>query len=212
MAKPTVVTFPTPEFKLPKFDLDALFATQTANLAAVHEAQSVLTGAAQAIAKVQYGYVEQAVAEAKAALATKELPKPEAVLANVKASGREDRRGRQGGRGPRGRRAEARLRGADPARPGQRRRAQGGRRLTPVSARRGGGPGISGHLISAVHSFDAERSRVPFLLPVGTGHTRPRASLLGAVLIRSIRPASGMAAGGTRCVRLGVMAAVPSAP
>ena len=86
MAKPTVVTFPTPEFKLPKFDLDALFASQTANLAAVHEAQSVLTGAAQAIAKVQYGYVEQAVAEAKAALASKELPKPEAVLANVKAA------------------------------------------------------------------------------------------------------------------------------
>ena len=86
MAKPTVVTFPTPEFKLPTFDLDALFASQTANLAAVHEAQSVLTGAAQAIAKVQYGYVEQAVAEAKAALASKELPKPEAVLANVKAA------------------------------------------------------------------------------------------------------------------------------
>ena len=85
MAKPTVVTFPTPEFKLPTFDLDALFASQTANLAAVHEAQNVLTGAAQAIAKVQYGYVEQAVAEAKAALASKELPKPEAVLANVKA-------------------------------------------------------------------------------------------------------------------------------
>ena len=85
MAKTDVVTFPTPEFKLPKFDLDALFATQTANLAAVHEAQSVLSGAAQAIAKVQYGYVEQAVAEAKAALATKELPKPETVLANVKA-------------------------------------------------------------------------------------------------------------------------------
>ena len=84
MTKPSVVTFPTPEFKLPKFDLDALFATQTANLAAVHEAQSVLTGAAQAIVKVQYGYVEQAVAEAKAALATKELPTPEAVLANVK--------------------------------------------------------------------------------------------------------------------------------
>ena len=85
MAKPDVVTFPTPEFKFPKFDLDALFATQTANLAAVHEAQSVLTGAFQAIAKVQYGYVEQAVAEAKAALAAKELPKPETVLANVRA-------------------------------------------------------------------------------------------------------------------------------
>ena len=85
MAKPTVVTFPIPEFKLPKFDLDALFATQNANLATVHQAQNVLAEAAQAIAKVQYGYVEQAVAEAKAALATKELPKPETVLANAKA-------------------------------------------------------------------------------------------------------------------------------
>jgi hypothetical protein len=85
MAKPTVVTFPIPEFKLPKFDLDALFATQNANLATVHQAQNVLVEAAQVIAKVQYGYVEQAVAEAKAALATKELPKPETVLANAKA-------------------------------------------------------------------------------------------------------------------------------
>ncbi len=85
MAKVDVVTFPTPEFKFPKLDLDTLFATQTANLAAVHEVQNVLTGAVQAIAKVQYGYVEQVVAEAKAALATKELPKPEAVLANVQA-------------------------------------------------------------------------------------------------------------------------------
>ena len=85
MAKSDVVTFPTPEFKLPTFDLDALFTTQTANLAEVHEAQSVLTGAAQAIVKVQYGYAEQVVADAKTVLATKELPKPETVLANVKA-------------------------------------------------------------------------------------------------------------------------------
>jgi hypothetical protein len=85
MAKPSVATFPTPGFKLPAFDLDALFATRTANLAAMQEVQNVLAGAAQAIAKVQYGYVEQAVAEAKAALATQELPKPEAVLGNVKA-------------------------------------------------------------------------------------------------------------------------------
>ena len=63
MAKPDVVTFPISEFKLPKLDLDTLFASQTANLAAVHEAQNVLTGAVQAIAKVQYGYVEQAVVE-----------------------------------------------------------------------------------------------------------------------------------------------------
>ena len=85
MAKSDVVSFPTPEFKLPKFDLDALFATQNANLAAVREAQNVLVGAAHAIAKLQYGYVEQAVADAKAALASKELPKPEALLANAKS-------------------------------------------------------------------------------------------------------------------------------
>jgi hypothetical protein len=85
MAKPSVATFPTPGFKLPVFDLDALFATQRTNLAAVHEVQRVLAGAAQAIAKVQVGYVEQAVVEAKAALAAKELLKPEAVLANAKA-------------------------------------------------------------------------------------------------------------------------------
>src|SRR4051794_30293148 len=88
MAKPSGLTFPTPGVKLPKFDLDALFATQNANLAVVHEVQNVLTDAAQAIAKVQYGYVEQAVAETKAALATQELPKPEAVLGNVKAASR----------------------------------------------------------------------------------------------------------------------------
>src|SRR3954454_13662144 len=85
MAKPSVATFPTPGFKLPTFDLDALFAARTANLAAVQEGQNVLAGAAQTIAKVQYGYVEQVVTEAKAALATQELPKPEAVLGNVKA-------------------------------------------------------------------------------------------------------------------------------
>ena len=38
------------------------------------------------IAKVQYGYVEQAATKAKAALTAKELPKPEAVLANAKSS------------------------------------------------------------------------------------------------------------------------------
>ena len=75
-----------PELKLPKFDLDALVSMQTANLAAAHQVQSVLVEAAQAVARVQYGYVEQAVAHVKAALGTKELPKPEAVQAEVKAA------------------------------------------------------------------------------------------------------------------------------
>ena len=74
------------ELMLPKFDLDALISVQTANLAAAHQVQSVLVEVAQAVARVQYGYVERMVVDAKAALATKELPKPEAVMADVKAA------------------------------------------------------------------------------------------------------------------------------
>lgn len=81
MAKTSTVTFPTTEFKFPKFDLDALFSAQKANLAAAHEAQTVLLGAAEAVAKVQYGYVEQSFADAKAAFAAKQLPKAETVKA-----------------------------------------------------------------------------------------------------------------------------------
>jgi hypothetical protein len=87
MAKPFALPeFKVPEFKFPKIDLDALFGVQKANLAAAQEAQSVLIDAAQAIAKVQFGYFEQAMEEAKSAFASKELPKPEAGLANVKAA------------------------------------------------------------------------------------------------------------------------------
>jgi hypothetical protein len=75
-----------PEPKLPKFDLDALFRVQTANLAAAHEVQCVLVDAAQAVARVRYGYVQQAVADAKAAFGPKQPPKPEAVLAEVRAA------------------------------------------------------------------------------------------------------------------------------
>ena len=75
MAK-TAVEFETPklnlvpekflELKLPKFDLDALFSVQKANLAAANEVQTVLVDAAQAVARVQYGYIEQTVADMKA--------------------------------------------------------------------------------------------------------------------------------------------------
>ena len=87
MAKPLALPeFKIPEFKFPKVDLDALFGVQKANLAAAQEAQNVLIDAAQAIAKVQFGYFEQAVEEAKSAFASKELPKPEAGIASVKAA------------------------------------------------------------------------------------------------------------------------------
>ena len=90
MAK-TAVEFETPKLnlvpeKFPKFDLDALFSVQKANLAAANEVQTVLVEATQAVARVQYGYVEQAVADIKAALGTKQLPKPDAALADLKAA------------------------------------------------------------------------------------------------------------------------------
>lgn len=81
MAKTATVTAPTTEIKFPKFDLDALFSAQKANLAAAHEAQTVLLDAAEAIAKVQHGYLEGAVADAKAAVDSKEPPKAESVKA-----------------------------------------------------------------------------------------------------------------------------------
>ena len=87
----TAVELETPKLnlvpeKLPKFDLDALFSVQKANMAAANEVQTVLVEAAQAVARVQYGYVEQAVADIKAALGTKQLPKPDAALADLKAA------------------------------------------------------------------------------------------------------------------------------
>ena len=78
--------FKLPELKLPKFDLDALFAVQKANLATTHEAQTVLVEAFQAITKVQQGRVEQAVADARAVLESRKLTDPQAVLAEVKAA------------------------------------------------------------------------------------------------------------------------------
>jgi hypothetical protein len=80
----TLPEFKLPELKLPNVDLDALFAVHKANLAALHAAQSVLVEAAQAIARVQHGYLTQTMAEAKVMLGSKGLPTPDAVLGNVR--------------------------------------------------------------------------------------------------------------------------------
>ncbi len=85
MAETSVVAFPgsprLPELKLAKLDLDRLFASQSATLAAAQQAQTVLVEAAQAIARLQHGYLTEAAAEAKAALAVRQ---PAAVLAGCK--------------------------------------------------------------------------------------------------------------------------------
>jgi Phasin protein len=87
MAKTSAAPFPAPEPKLPKIDLDALFGAQKANLVTAHEAETILLDTAQAIAKAQYGYLEQAVADARAAVIGGTAPKgPEAVAAQLKAT------------------------------------------------------------------------------------------------------------------------------
>ena len=86
MAKTSAAPSPAPEPKLPKIDLDALFGAQKANLATAHEAESILLGAAQAIAKVQHGYLEQAVADARAVISGTAPKGHEAVVAQLKAA------------------------------------------------------------------------------------------------------------------------------
>ncbi len=75
-----------PQFKLPKIDLEAVFALQKANLAVVHEVQLVLVDAAQSIVKAQADYAADLVARARGGFDAKAPRKPEAVLAEVKAA------------------------------------------------------------------------------------------------------------------------------
>ena len=86
MAKTSHPQFKLPELKLPKLDLAAIFALQTANLAAAHEAQTVLVDAVQAIVKTQHGWMKDNVAAVQALAAAKEPKQPQAVLADVQAA------------------------------------------------------------------------------------------------------------------------------
>ena len=75
MATPTF-----PSIKFPRVDLDALFALQRANIAAVREAQDVVTEAAEALVRAQYGWVEQTFARANGKVSVT----PQAVVAGLK--------------------------------------------------------------------------------------------------------------------------------
>ena len=87
MPKPAARALNLPAFKLPRLDLDVLFALHRANLAAAaQEAQAVLLDAAQAAAKLQTGYAEELLDAARGAWASAERRQPEAVLAEVKAA------------------------------------------------------------------------------------------------------------------------------
>ena len=151
-----------PELKLPKFDLDALFAVQTANLAAAHEAQTVLVecrpGGRQGAVRLCRAGGRRCQGGARP---PRSCPSPrpcwptsrpaEKAIAVAKevvdlTVGAQKRVGRAG----------------DPAHPGHRRRVQGARRLTPVSARCGGGPGIAGPAALRYLLVRCRARRVPF--------------------------------------------------
>ena len=86
MAKPTLPELKLPELKLPKFDLDALFGVQKANLSVVQETQSVVLEALHAIVRLQHVYVQEIVETLKGAVAAKQPAKPETMLADVQAA------------------------------------------------------------------------------------------------------------------------------
>jgi hypothetical protein len=86
MTKPTTPTTPFTKFKFPKLDIDALFAAQKANLAVLQEAQNVLIDAAQAIAKAQYDWTMDMVANGENALRGKQAAKPETFVADMQST------------------------------------------------------------------------------------------------------------------------------
>jgi hypothetical protein len=86
MAKTSLPQSNPTEPKLPKLDLDALFALHRANVAAVREVYDVLIETAQAIAKVQQSWIEDTFASARTAFASQEPKAPEAAYAEAKAA------------------------------------------------------------------------------------------------------------------------------
>ena len=86
MAKSMFGEFKVPELKLPKIDVDAVFALQKGNLAAMQESQRVVLEAAQAVVRLSHGYAQDLASNLKAMAKTGEPAKPEAVLADVQAA------------------------------------------------------------------------------------------------------------------------------
>lgn len=80
-------TFDMSTFAMPKFNLDAFVALHKANVDTMMEAQGIWMQTAEAIAKLQYGWVEESFKQGEAMLkgdAAKK--KPEEFIADAKAA------------------------------------------------------------------------------------------------------------------------------
>jgi hypothetical protein len=78
--------FPLDAATFPKLDLDAVFALQKANLDAVREVQDILLDTTQAFARLQYGWVQETLAQVRAVLTSQSLKNPEAALVDSKTA------------------------------------------------------------------------------------------------------------------------------
>lgn len=72
--------------ELPKFDVNAVVAMQKANLETFVQAQKIWTDAAQSIAKLQVGYVNDLVSQAQAMFAAREPRGADNYVADARAA------------------------------------------------------------------------------------------------------------------------------
>ena len=73
-------------FAMPKFDFETLVAMQKANVDTLVQAQGVMVEAAQAIAKLQTGLIEETFKNMQTFMKFDAKAKPEAYLADAKAA------------------------------------------------------------------------------------------------------------------------------
>jgi len=86
-ATKTAPKFEMPKFDMSKFNFDAVVAMHKANVDTMVEAQGIWMQTAEAIAKLQYGWVEESFKQGEAMLkgdVTKK--KPEEFIADAKAA------------------------------------------------------------------------------------------------------------------------------
>lgn len=72
--------------ELPKLDVNAVVAMQKANLDTFIQAQKIWTDAAQSIAKLQAGYVNDLVSRAQAMLAVRDPRNADSYVADARAA------------------------------------------------------------------------------------------------------------------------------
>ena len=75
-----------PKFNFPKFDVDGLMAMQKANVETVMQAQRVLTDAAQAMFRLQAGWMGETARQVQAMTKLDVAKAPDAVVAETRAA------------------------------------------------------------------------------------------------------------------------------